>query len=106
MVKYIKLVILIVGELMRFLRVKVEIFGKTLDPINEVGEMTSRVYQCNLISRIGQRYLNTPVTQVPGKFGRFASLGQRGSQVSICYYDALLELVENKISGVGRGGIT
>ena len=91
---------------MRFLQDKVEIFGKSLDPINEVGEMTSRVYQCNLISRIGQKYLNTLVTQVPSKCDRFASLGQCGSQVSICYYDALLELAENKIAGVGRGGTT
>jgi hypothetical protein len=79
---------------MRFLQDRVEIRGKSLDRINEVGEMTSRVYQCNLISRIGQRYLNTLVTQVPSKYDRFVPLGQCGSQVSICYYDALLELVE------------
>jgi len=79
---------------MRFLRDKVEIFGKSVDPINEVDEMNSRVYQCNLISRIGQRYLNTLVTQVPSKYDRPVPLGQCGSQVSICYYDALLELLE------------
>jgi hypothetical protein len=99
MVKCIKLVILIVGELMRFLLDKVEIFGKSVDPINEVDEMNSRVYQCNLISRIGQKYLNTLVPQVPSKCDRFASSGRCGGQVSICYYDALMELVENKIAG-------
>jgi len=89
---------------MRFLQDRFEIRGESLDRINVVGEMTSRVYQCNLISRIGQRYLNTLVTQVPSKCDRFESLGQCGSQVSFSYYDALLELAENKIAGVERGG--
>jgi hypothetical protein len=86
---------------MRFLQDKVEIFGKSVDPINEVSEIPSRVYQCNLISRMGQKYLNALVAQVPGKCDRFASLGKYGGQVSICYYDALMELVENKIAGEG-----
>jgi hypothetical protein len=81
---------------MRFLQDKVEIFGKSLDPINEVGEMTSRVYHCNLISRIGQKYVNALVTQMPGKCDRFASLGKYGSRGCICYYDALMEFVEPK----------
>jgi len=91
---------------MRFIQDRVEIRGKSLDRINEVGEMTSRVYQCNLISRIGQKYLNTLVTQVPSKCDRFASFGRCGGQVSICYYGALLEPAENKIARVGRGGTT
>jgi hypothetical protein len=79
---------------MRFLQDKVEIFGKSLCPINDVGEITSRVYQCNLISRIGQKYLNTLVTQVPNKCDRFALSGKYGSRGCICYYDALMELVD------------
>ncbi len=77
---------------MRFLQDKVEIFGKSLDPINESGEMTSRVYQCNLISRIGQKYLNITVTPVPSKSNRFALLGKYGNRGCIGYYDALMEL--------------
>jgi hypothetical protein len=79
---------------MRFLQDKVEIFGKSLDPINEAGEMTSRVYQCNLISRIGLKYVDALVTQLPGKCDQFVSLGKYGSRDCICYYDALMEFVK------------
>ena len=91
---------------MRLLQDKIEFFGKSTDPINDSGEMTSRVYQCNLISRIGQKYLNTLVTPGPSKCDRFASSGKYGSRGCICYYDALVELVETKIAGAGQGDTT
>ena len=91
---------------MRFLQDMVEIFEKSLDPINEVGEMTSRVYHCNLISRIGQKYLNALVTQVPNKCDHIAPLSKYGGRGCICYYDALMELVEPKIAIVRLGDTT
>jgi hypothetical protein len=79
---------------MRFLQDKIEIFGKGLDPIDEFCEMASRIYQCNLIPRIGQKYLNTTATQVPSKCNRFALFGKCSGQGCMRYYDALMEFVD------------
>jgi hypothetical protein len=77
---------------MRILRDKVDIFRKSLDPKNTLGEIYSKVYECNLILRNGQKCRNTLVTQVPGQWNGSPRPMRDGEQKCICYYDAFMEL--------------
>ena len=77
---------------MRILRDKVDIFRKSLDPKNTLGEIYSKVYECNLILRNGQKCWNNQVTQMPSQWnGSALPMSERG-QKCIYYYDAFVEL--------------